>query len=121
MSIVTFRLVPRFPDPLPEIGLPTTVPVTLAAAELLTPFKCSRKLGKTNSLVPLERCWNSPLEVQATETRPVGPANVVKLGLPVVFVLRWSVLPPPVRSPLGITPAPAATVQVKNALHWSTK
>src|SRR5439155_17289827 len=44
------------------------------------------KPGKLNSLVPLELCVNSPLAPQSTDTGPVGPAKVTKLGLPVVLV-----------------------------------
>jgi hypothetical protein len=45
-------------------------------------------------------------------TRPDGPPNVKKLGLP---------LPPPLRSLSGIKPLPTETVQPTNGSHCSMK
>src|SRR5438552_17021212 len=102
-----------------EITIPTTLPDALAEAAVETPLECWRNPGKVTCDVPLKRWVNRPLAVQSTVITP-GDPKVKKLGLPLVFVLRCSALPPPATSPAGIWPLPSEKVQPK-ALHCSMK
>src|SRR6266516_4024714 len=118
MSMITSRFVPMPAELLGEIATPTMLPVALAEAEVKLPSERRVKPGKLNRLVPLELCVKSPLVRQSTDTGPVGPAKVTKFGLPVVFVLSFRELPPPPRSPFGISPKPSRTgLHEKNGSH----
>src|SRR5881409_2553047 len=117
-SMVVWWFVPMSAEPLGEIGTPTMLPVALAEAEVKLPWERWVKPGKLNTLVPLELCVNSPLARQSTDTGPVGPAKVLKFGLPVVLVLKLRELPPPLRSPFGISPKPSRQgLHEKNGSH----
>jgi hypothetical protein len=118
MSMVTWWFVPRSPEPLGEIGTPIILPVALAEAEVKLPWERCVEPGKLNVLVPLELCVNSPLARQSTDTTPVGPATVKKLGLPVVFVLNRMDVRLPLKSPFGIGPKPSRVLQtMKDGSH----
>src|SRR6266487_1442454 len=119
--MLTLVFVPMLAKLSPEIDTPMTLPVALAEAKVDTPLERNLEPGKSCSNVPLCRCWKNPLAFQSTEISPVGPANVKKSGLPVVLVLRRSVLPPPLRSVFGISPEPPKKVQLKNTSHCPTK
>src|SRR2546426_589193 len=118
MSMVVWWHGPWSSDVLTENVTPTMLPVALAEAEVKLPWERWVKPGKLNTLVPLELCVNSPLARQSTDTGPVGPAKVTKFGLPVVLVLNFRELPPPPRSPFGISPKASRTgLHEKNGSH----
>ena len=112
--MVTFWFVPMLPGLKGGTGTPTTPPAALAEAEVETPVVCCRNPGKMKSAV--------------TVTRPDGPPNVKKLGLPLVLVARWSCWPPPLRSLFRIKPLPTEKVTErprgaqtgKAEMHWSS-
>src|SRR5437667_7538735 len=115
MSTVTLWLVPMLPGLRGGIGIPMTLPLAFADAEVETPVICGRNPGKATSDVPLERCVNALVRRPVHGDQPGWPTEREEVGIAARVGAQVELLPPPPEtSRAGMVPKPSRKVQKKN-------